>query len=176
MLSDTEKRRSYDEMRLRTEEASRLAESLKKRESEILYREQQLRERTWERQVYREPKTDTSDGIKRNSTPTFTMAHLKYSLYVVIAMLVFLIGSKQEPVSEPTKEPEYSEAKSSPSQKKKRKSKKNVEQVQSATTNIAESEESAIDSSVVVETVASTQGDTPNVSEVSRPIVDTLAQ
>ncbi|WP_158826708.1 J domain-containing protein [Mucilaginibacter lacusdianchii] len=109
VLSDVEKRRSYDAARQRSEEAQSLAEALKNKERELHFREQQLRQQqaSWKSSVEEsyipkptyppKPRTNQANNIKNKSEPVFTIREFKITLYFVIGALVFLIALKPKP-------------------------------------------------------------------------------
>lgn len=107
VLSDTEKRRSYDQMRLRSTKAYAQAESLKNKERELTEREQRLRSEhaKWksafdeinaEPVIRSRPKPDKPDAIKQPAAQV-DLRFIKWSLYVVIVTLIVLIVNKNEP-------------------------------------------------------------------------------
>jgi curved DNA-binding protein CbpA len=136
VLSDAEKRRSYDHLRIRASEAERGAEALKNKERELAEREQRLRanQANWKKsfdQVMSEPvirprsKTDKTDGVKGRSNSQINIKTIKWSLYAVIVVLIVLIGLKDRPQSafvRPAKQ--YSKAQTKQHHRKKIRSKK----------------------------------------------------
>lgn len=102
VLSDAEKRRSYDGMRIRASEAERIAEALKSKERELDRREQQLREQFINNRHYSPSKTHKPDDSKRSSD-AIDIKGVKWLLYLVIVVLAILIGSKEKPQPQPVK-------------------------------------------------------------------------
>lgn len=110
MLSDSEKRRLYDEARRRVSDAQSFAEVLKNKERELAFKEQQLRARqnSWQAAVDQvviqpliSPRTNKRSNIKQKHEPMLNIRYLKYSLYAVIVSLMFLIGTKNKAVPVP---------------------------------------------------------------------------
>lgn len=144
VLSDTEKRRSYDQLRVRASEAERVAEALKKKERELAEREQRLRanQTNWRKsfdEVLAEPiisprsKTDKTDSIKRKPNTQINIKTIKWSLYAVIIVLIVLIGSKDRTSTEPaTVAKQYGEKTAKPHRHKRKFSKKRHKPAESA--------------------------------------------
>lgn len=117
VLADPLKRQAYDHQRQQSAEANRnneqysraQAEELRRKERELRQMQEELKRRQYGNEANRivrrapaEPDTSDSIAIERRPDAVAQMRNIKYLLWLVIAALVILIGSKDEANTTPS--------------------------------------------------------------------------
>jgi curved DNA-binding protein CbpA len=167
VLSDVDKRRSYDNVLKEQADVASRAQAVRNKERDLAYREQQLRQSEIDASVRSNRKPTSSEKISENSPDspsiafTFTIKHVKYLFWVIILGLILRIGSEpKSQVKHQYKPKQYTKSKTK-HKKKKAKRKHNVKEIK------------ADPDTVVLEELA-TNSDS---SEVVTPVnLDTLNQ